>query len=396
MQNRNVYLSIAAVFVILLGTIFFLEAQRLSPENLDATIDARVAQANAGQDATIDARVALALASETEEDVLSTIEAQRPLVLTDVALAYPSETPRPSDTPTLVPTATSLVPQAPSLREFPGVELVESITNIGAFAVNPEGSYFAVSGGNVLRFYNLFTYELLQEYEFEAAVNQIAWAPRYNRIAAADISGKVLIWVFGEGTPMLSLETEATLTDLHWSPDGNQLITANDNQLRFWAMQGSLTKEFAVGLEPSVEWGLMIWPIAVRDNDGLFTMTVRMTEPQPFENVENPISAIDISPNGYDIAYADANNVVHIRTLNESEPRVSFDSPNPVRQIEWSADGNYLLLLEAPNQLRVRNASTGANVLNLQHSSEISTLLWSGDTYRIFVVADFIYTFELP
>jgi cytoskeletal protein RodZ len=77
--NRNLFVFIVG-FSALLALIFFLESRRLTADDLNATVDARV------------------------EAILTT---QRPLVLTDVALAYPSETPTATNTPTNTPTNTA-------------------------------------------------------------------------------------------------------------------------------------------------------------------------------------------------------------------------------------------------------------------------------------------------
>src|SRR5688572_23337129 len=87
--NRNLFVFVVG-FSVLLVLIFFLVSRRLTTDDLNATVDARV------------------------EAILTT---QRPLVLTDVALAYPSETPTATATPTLTytpsatwtPTATATV-----------------------------------------------------------------------------------------------------------------------------------------------------------------------------------------------------------------------------------------------------------------------------------------------
>ena len=384
MQNRNLYLSIAAVFLVLLGIIFYLEAQRPSSEAINATIDARVALSN--------------------ELLQSTVVAQRPLILTDVALAYPSETPSPTATATFTASPTPLDPptQTPTptatplqLRGFRGIEVLEDINPTGVIALDNFTVYFAVSESNILRVYDFDAFQVLWEVETISPITHLAWSTTDNRILSAHEDGHVFLWRFNENEPLLSLELGQNLSDLIWSPDGTSFVTAVDNELNIWDLEGVLMNSIPVALQPKVVWRrLDRYPI-VADSNGLSTLNLSIGSSQLISNIVLPVTLFDVAPDNINFVYVDANNIINRRTITIIQPAYRLTPNAEIISLDWSPDGESLVTTDSDNYLQVRDAATGSVSLSLQHSAPLVDARWTADNRHIFVITDFIYVFRL-
>jgi WD40 repeat protein len=392
MQNRNIYITIALAFIVLLGIILFKDNSGLSNEDLNATVDARVALLLTEQN--------LSGTSEAQ------IEAQRPLILTDIALAYPSETATATNTATFTPSATSLDPptQTPTptatplqLRGFRGIRILDDINASGILAVDNTNLYFAMTEANILRVYDINTYRLLWEQETESPITLLVWSPTDARILSGHEDGQIFLWRFNEAEPVLRLEIGQPLSDLLWSPDGSQFIAAFDNEVQVLdAEEGTVINTVSVALQPRLSWQRMNRALILVDSEGIFTLDLSNQRLQVISNIVLPVTAFEVASDAFTIIYIDGNNVINKRVISVSQATYRLTPTSSITSLDWSPDNESLALTGSDNSIQIRNADSGSTILSLQHNAALRDAQWTSNNRRVFVLTDFIYVIELP
>lgn len=453
-SNRNLYIVIAVAVIAILGIIFFLESTELSSDDVNATVDARVAliltdadfdatsqaqiadfdatsqaqladfdatsqaqlddfdtmsQAQLGDfDATSQAQVAdfeatnQADGTQIAQNVESIVSQERELVLTDVAEAYPSNTPSPIPTATPSPTATDPFRSQAGLEFWDTSELViASATgdfNKMLWSADSQTIFADVYTGETheLRFYDR---DLSDDYQVVGTTadyaNDMKWSPDGRYIAIIDTTRElyvvdVMAMTMVDTTSITDLEIEV----LAWTPDSAYLIGTSEEAV--YSMDGTTFKELDDDdLEETSYNSLSFYPdeplLLATQGDGVQLFEVQddgdldsIDSARIFQSIL--IDEIRISPTGDLLAMTEIyENSIHIWSIApEESPLRRFQNVLPnygdfIITMEWSPNSEFLVAAGEDNVARIWYVRESRLIYDLNHGTTIWDAQWAND-----------------
>ena len=431
-NNRGIYIAIFIVFIVLLGIIIYLESTDLSSEDADATVDARVVAILTDADyestyqtqidsvnATGESQIAnLSGTNEAREtqialDFPSTAEAQRGLVLTDVAIAYPSETMTPSPTATPTSTATATITSTPTLTPSPTPRnpdtdapirenvvvsnlLLNKLENgYVDFAWSPDETQFATSfftsTAGELRVYNsndLTDYQTI--IDLDRGARQISWSDDGRFIAVSDISEMIRIVDTETWEELHSFPTDEVVFDFLWTADSQYLIGVTAGELYVWDVESaklSHTYELNESNFTDLDWNEDFSYFAVSDNRDFEYLSIEgnghikeLDDLSP--DIDNRIMSLDISPDGQFIAISvdELEEILLWNIADESETFLFDGHSDTIHMVSWSPNSEYIVTSGADGVARVWEVASNRLIYILNHGdNNVWESHWASD-----------------
>ncbi len=208
-------------------------------------------------------------------------------------------------------------------------------------------------------------HKLVHAQEVTAAklmVNQVRVSPEGRRVAVVGADGRLTIWDSRTGAKIHDLQQHTgRISDVNWSGDGNKLATCCDNgKVVVWdSHSGAVLKQFA-----------------------------------PDEG-DIVLSAITISPDGRTVVFSSRGNKAYFFNVDTGARfNVIMDLAEEPMEIEFSPDGSQLAFAEA-NTLVIRNGLDGKKIRGFGgHAGDIRGLRWTRDGQRMFTAGDGGEVFE--
>ena len=135
--------------------------------------------------------------------------------------------------------------------------------------------------------------------------------------------------------------------------------------------------------------------------DGLQSKANHGSGPKQLSTVKASIQALDVSPDGTQIAFASndrANVLIASVELNKDVVERDITPDGSIQKIAWSPDGSTLAVLSSANQLFLLNAKGGkVTALPLSKLTSVGTYKWSPDSSRIaYMLEHFTKQLDVP
>jgi WD40 repeat protein len=394
--NRNLFVFIVG-FSVLLVLIFFFESRRLTTDDLNATVDARV------------------------EAILAT---QRPLVLTDVALAYPSETPTATATSTLTytptatwtPTATATV--TPTYTPTATVSITPIAQNIAStqFLVQTldfVSPYFALSPNSLelvgldaaqqILHVNLSDNTIQSVGRVSDWITSIAWSPNGRYLAVADIQKNITLHNLIDQEQQSIGSPDLLVEQLVWSPNSTYLAGASSEIVYVWAMFRLNAPFIQRLLHPAsrttVSWQAQDDFFGATVNDGVQISRVIRRAFDLTSILPNTTSAILVewSPTGTSFATATTDNQIRIHRNALGTVLLTMTGHEAIiHDISWSPDARYIASASGDTTVKVWDVQTGEVLFVLEHPASVMQVAWTFDGRYLITGANEIFVWEFP
>jgi WD40 repeat protein/LysM repeat protein len=212
-------------------------------------------------------------------------------------------------------------------------------------AWSPDGTQLATGGfGSALRIWDPDSGEIVDEFDAEVAVLDVAWSHDGEAIAAATADG-VRVWdaVSGQEQAALELEEDNFSWSVAWSPDNTQIAVGSLGEGYVWDLLGDEARLAAQG----ADFLYLLWSpdgeeLAAIGWDG----TVRVVDPSDGEELralaEHSARFMDLalSPDETQLLLAGMDGHVHLwRRADGRHLRFPSAHANMVQSVAWSPDG---------------------------------------------------------
>lgn len=442
-ENRNIYIIIFLVFIILIGIIFYFESRRLSSEDMEATVDARVGivLTDSDFDSTNEARLTQAVenfgvtsqaqvddsrqsiastneaqSTQAAESFHITAEAQRPIILTNVALAYPSDTPTSTDTPTNTPTSIPTNTFTPTNTPTNTATATSSSQNVESsgfiigsidfisreFAISPDGSEIVgADHNNELFIFNLATVQARSLGQALGSVTAIDWSPDGQYIAVADMNKNLIIWDVNIQEEVYSYSSSIIINELIWSPDNEYLGAIGRNRLFVWSRPAfllPLSRGVSISsINESFSWLSFQGVIAVAAGDAVRLFRVDGQNSNLVVPDTRGAIFVTWSPSGSLFATADDDEKIYIQRsgMGRIEHTLSGHRDD-ILYISWSPNSRYIASASEDETVRVWDVETGELLYILNHRITVSSVKWSPDGSYLASSALGVTLWDLP
>jgi WD40 repeat protein len=249
--------------------------------------------------------------------------------------------------------------------------------------VSPDGQTLAVSGGQSPVLWDLRSWQshTLQAEHVPAAVSA-AFAPDGKTVAVGMANGAADLWDTQTGQLARTVQAhEARVRYTAFSPDGNQLITADDKQMRFWSVangQEAVAARSLPGLGYLTAYSRDGRLVATSGAKGTAEIwdTVTAQRVQVLKQEAQPVT-LAFSTDGNQLAVSDRKGDVTLwNTLTGQVTRTIINTDGRIfTPIAFTGDGSKL----ADGRMRSSNESqTIMQVWNTRTGQEVT---WLGDKH---------------
>ena len=247
---------------------------------------------------------------------------------------------------------------------------------LNAVAISPDGRFAAGAGDDSLAYLweidgaaptRILTAPRMPGIN-DNGLTAVAFADAGRALVTAGQDGTIRLWDIESGDIRWTGRHRSVVVDAAVSSDGERIASVStDGTLRIWRLDGELTLDIsdgrlrsarALSFNPS---GALVG-VAVGSNvrirdaaNGRARLTVAYSGGE--------INSLAYSPDGRQIATANADNTISIWRLGSVDPNTELmltGHTAPVIDVQFSADGAYLVSASADNTARVWSASTGA------------------------------------
>ena len=167
-----------------------------------------------------------------------------------------------------------------SLDSVPPTLQTSVKSDVNVLSVSPDGRSIATGGQGVpLRVHDAATGDETAVLDGQAGINSVVWAPRGPWLAAVGGDGEIWLWDVEHKVPVgppLTTAERAKWSSVNWSPDGTQLVIAENppgeqGSLRLWNFSSATPGRVLNGQtsENSVTWSPDGGKIATLDDKGV-------------------------------------------------------------------------------------------------------------------------------
>jgi len=222
---------------------------------------------------------------------------------------------------------------------------------------------------------------LLQGYE--GSVTSVAWSPNGQNLASASDDNTVRLWS-PEGKSLVTLtgHTEK-VTSVAWSPDGKYLASGSqDKTVRLWSPSG---KSLATLIGHSHSVYSLAWSpdgkyLASASTDN----TVRLWSPEgkslaTLTGHEDGVYSLAWSPDGKYLASGSGDKTVRLWSPEGKSLATLTGHSAAVFSVAWSPDGKYLASGSVDNTVRLWSPEGKSLATLTGHSNAVWSVAWSPD-----------------
>ncbi len=286
-------------------------------------------------------------------------------------------------TPTPTATLEATASPSPETEETPSPEMGEASPEPdqpdAAPPPQPEGRAGAGAGTIAPSTINQLTSIATWEGHWDG-INQVRFSPDGNLLATATDEDLVRVWRVSDGTPILALEGHRDdVTSAVFAPDGRTLVSGSDDEtVRVWLVEnGSLVRTLE-GHEDDVTSvafsrdGLLI---ASGSNDN----TVRVWRAQDgmvldVLGIEDDVTSLDFSPDGQALAIGSNDNTVRVWRVGGVPSFQSLEGHSgDVTDVAFSPDGQVLASSSVDGTVRLWGVNGGAPLAVLRNHRDGAT-----------------------
>lgn len=235
---------------------------------------------------------------------------------------------------------------------------------------SPDGQFLAVGNfRGVVRVLSLATGDVLYEWQLGRDITSVAWSPDGRTLAAGGTApdtdaGFVWLWDIPTGSPVNILDgPTARVTHLAWSPNGTQLLAADDSlALTIWDIST-----------------LEIPPIPAEGETITFPSLTRQTLTN---NALTGIKAITWNNDGEILITGDTSGLISFWSASGGMVQSTLTTPPGLVSAAWN--GENLFALERDGQIQIWNVTVGEMMTSDHaHSAEVRVSQWTGEALFI-------------
>ena len=186
--------------------------------------------------------------------------------------------------------------------------------------------------------------------QHQAEVSAVQWSPDGRRLATASRDALVTLWDAESGVKLRAFGAHASaLNDLQWSPDGSRIATAGDDKM---------------ALVLDAETGRVLLVLSGHDA---------------------PVNEVAWSPDGRCLATAGADHLAKIWDAEKGHELASLSGHFAgVWGLAWSPDGRRLATVSRDKTGRIWDAASFRPLLTLEwHEDDVYSVAWSPDGRRV-------------
>ncbi len=236
------------------------------------------------------------------------------------------------------------------------------------------------------------------------AITTLAFSPTNPELLLTSGRDRTIrFWNITNQTTVLTIPAQPELfTQINWSPDGRQLVTAATHTVQIWdTTSGAAAAQFPGHyLARQANW---VSETAILTLGGIDNL-VRVwdtTSQQPLallatHSAQTAIRSIAWSPNNQTLAVLSNDDVVRLWDVTTGQPTQALfghiiqaepdglnNTARPVNDMAWSLDGSQLITAGSDGTARVWDVVTGRQVAVLTHSLPVWVVSWSPDGRKI-------------
>ena len=223
----------------------------------------------------------------------------------------------------------------------------------------------------------------INQFNHEGAVTSASFSPDGNTLVTASDDQTARLWNADTGEEIATLNHEGAVSAASFSPDGNTLVTASDDQTaRLWnADTGeeivTLNHEGAVSAASFSPDGNTL---VTASND----QTARLWNTDTGEEIatlnhKGLVTSASFSPDGNTLVTASADQTARLWNADTGEEIVPLNHEDRVMSASFSPDGNTLVTASADQTARLWSADTGEEIATLNHEGAVSAASFSPD-----------------
>jgi len=174
----------------------------------------------------------------------------------------------------------------------------------------------------------------------------IAFHPRENVLASVGQDGKVRLWDAAFGEERVAFDGGAKWVEkLAWSPDGHLLATAGGKKVRLWEYAtGNLLREYDQhgGTVADLAWQPGTGRLAVAAYGGVSIYDPTQAEAVGHFNWKGAPLKLAWAPNGKMLAHGNQDATVHFWYADSGQDLHMSGYPTKVRELSWDFTGRFL------------------------------------------------------
>jgi len=245
------------------------------------------------------------------------------------------------------------------------------------------------NGNNTVRIWELDNGSAVNHLSLAESIHSIAFSPDGNNLAAAGDDNTACIWNIDSGGKIDCLKSEKpmTMTAIVFSPDGQYLVTAgDDNTARIWEV--STGKEVACARHEAAVYCAVFSPdgkyLATAGEDN----TTRIWKAASREEKEvaclkqkGGVYSIAFSPDGQYLAAASGDNTVLVCDAAAHKETACLNHKAGVYSVAFSPDGQYLATASGDNTIRIWR-TTAKGIWRATTSQEVRSITSSPNPVR--------------
>ncbi len=181
----------------------------------------------------------------------------------------------------------------------------------------------------------------------DSPVCDISLSPDARQIATATKNKEICLSTLGGDCIAQWLGSNSRLTCIEFSPDGQQLVSAAQDRVKFWTLTGKLLQQWNPRQDRILQvlWHPQGQSVIVVGANG--TATLRDLNGKPLAryhgNRYRGVATASLSPNGEYVATGGRNGKVEIWSLSGQQLLVWNAHIDPIRAMAWRGDGEYLM-----------------------------------------------------
>lgn len=225
-----------------------------------------------------------------------------------------------------------------------------------------------------------------------AAVNCITWSPDGEYIASASDDQTVQVWNASTGLSLFTYRGHSEpVNSVAWSPNGRYIASAsNDRTVQIWEASSGTPLSTCHGHTQgvnSVAWSPDGKYIASASGDKTVRIweTVSGTPYSVLHGHTQIVWDVSWSPDGKLVASASGDKTVRVWSISTSKVyRIYRRHTDMVVSVAWSPDGSYLASASYDRTVQVYSSASGTESFTYTgHTDYVTSVAWSPDSKRI-------------